>query len=257
MGKTNTSIMPGAEPFLYQAGSKKGCLLIHGYIGSPHAMKFMGEYLWEKGITTLGVRLKGHGTSPRDMQECTYHDWIKSAEEGLNHLKKVCSEIFVAGLSMGGAITLYLAARHPQDISGIIPMCAPAVIDGWRSGLIPFAPVIKRLAPYVPMVGNSIKDTSVKEVNYSWAPTGSLLELLKLIERTKKAIPLITQPALIVASRNDPLVPVASAEYIHDNIASEQKDILKVNNSYHVVTLDCDRNIVFQKSEEFIRNINF
>lgn len=254
MGVITGNILPGAEPFLYQAGGKIGCLLIHGYTGSPYNMKLMGEYLWEKGITALGVRLKGHGTFPGDMKDCTYRDWIGSAEEGLKLLKNICSEVYVAGLSMGGAITLYLAAKYPQEIAGIIPMCAPAVIGGWRSRLIPFAPVISRLAPYLPMTGNSVRDPSVKQVNYKWAPSVSLIELLKLIDRTKDAIPLIGQPALVVASRNDPLVPESSAEYILNNIASGQKQIMKVDNSYHVVTLDYDKDIIFRKSEEFIKN---
>ncbi len=82
MDKSNVTIMDGAEPFFFPAG-KTGCLLIHGITASPQQFRAMGEHLASRGITTLGVRLKGHGTMIDDLHSCTYQDWVDSAEEGL------------------------------------------------------------------------------------------------------------------------------------------------------------------------------
>ncbi|MFY9114778.1 MAG: alpha/beta fold hydrolase [Dethiobacteria bacterium] len=248
------TIMPGAEPFFYQADSKIGCLLIHGFGGSPHEMKLLGKYLWEHGITALGVRLKGHGTTPADMRRSTYRDWIDSAEEGLDEIKKICSKVFVAGLSMGGALTLNLAATHPEDIAGIIPICAPSVLGGWRAKLIPLAPYFTRVAPYLPGVGKSIRDNSVKLANYFWLPSKSIIELLKFIDETNNMLPQVRQPALVIASRCDPVVPLANAEYIIEHISSADKSMFVVENSLHVVTVDYDKDSVFRKTDEFIKN---
>ncbi len=245
-------IMPGAEPFLYNAGSKKGCLMIHGFTGSPYNMKVIGKYLYENGITAMGVRLAGHGTKPRDMAKCSYQDWIASAEEGFHELKKICDEVYVAGLSMGGVLTLHLATEFGADIAGIIVMCAPVQVKGWRSKLIPLAPVISKLIPYIPNIGGSTKDKSVEEVNYKWFPSISVQELIKLIQEVTGKVHSINQPAVLIYSEQDPLVTENSADFIFNNIASEDKKLMIVKNSYHVITLDYDKAIVAREIEAFI-----
>jgi len=58
------------NPFFFEGG-EVGCLLVHGFSGSPPEMQPMGDYLAGKGLTVLGVRLAGHGTSPEDMATTT------------------------------------------------------------------------------------------------------------------------------------------------------------------------------------------
>ena len=75
----------------------------------------MGKYLAQKGLAVLGVRLAGHGTTPEYMARTCWRDWVGSAEEGLRELTGRCSQVFVAGLSIGGLITLHLTARHRPE----------------------------------------------------------------------------------------------------------------------------------------------
>lgn len=102
------------------AGGPTGCLLVHSFSGSPPEMRPMGEYLTAQGLTVLGVRLAGHGTSPEDMAKTTWHDWVASAAEGLRELQGQCSKVFAAGLSMGGLLVLHLAAHHPLAGGAVI-----------------------------------------------------------------------------------------------------------------------------------------
>jgi len=138
------------NPFFFPGGPV-GCLLIHGGTGSPPEMRPMGEYLAEKGLTALGVRLAGHGTTPeacpelcrRDLATTTWQDLVASAEEGLGQLQDQCEHVFLAGLSLGGLITLYLAAHRP--IAGAVVMAAPAYITDWR---FRFLPLIKHFVKW-------------------------------------------------------------------------------------------------------------
>ena len=52
-------IIKTAEPF-YFPGNSTGCLLIHGFTGTPKEMRPLGDFLADKGYSVLGIRLSGH-----------------------------------------------------------------------------------------------------------------------------------------------------------------------------------------------------
>ncbi|HLA87386.1 MAG TPA: hypothetical protein VJL10_05165, partial [Anaerolineales bacterium] len=70
-------LIPTTEPFFF-SGGRTGCLLIHGFTGTPKEMRWMGEYLNQQGLTCLGIRLAGHATHPEDMRRSRWTDWAAS-----------------------------------------------------------------------------------------------------------------------------------------------------------------------------------
>src|SRR5690606_10865930 len=103
-------------PFLLK-GNDVGVLLSHGYTGTTSGMRYLGDYLHEKeGWTVHAPQLKGHGDSPAAMAKTTATDWVRSLEAGLDTLGESCSTVFMAGLSMGGCLTLYMAAQYADRI---------------------------------------------------------------------------------------------------------------------------------------------
>lgn len=242
-------LMPGAEPFFFEGG-ERGCLLVHGFTGNPSSMRPMGEYLAAQGITAHGPRLKGHGTTVEDMAACSYRDWLDSAEAGLQELSSRCSTVYVAGLSMGGTIALYLAHRYPEQVKGVISICAPVMFTDFKYKLVP---LLKYLIKTVPGVGSDIKDPAVKESSYDKVPVRSVPELLHICKMVKEVLPQIKQPALIFGAREDHVVPPVNPPYIFEHIGSEQKELIWLENSYHVATLDYDKEIVFERTAALIK----
>jgi len=114
-------------------GGTKACLLVHGITGTPAELRELGELLNSKGYTVLGVRLKGHGTVIEDMLDCTYRDWIASAVEGFELLRKKCSKVYVIGHSMGSLIALYIEENLKAD--KIVTMSPPLVVKHWTTNL--------------------------------------------------------------------------------------------------------------------------
>jgi carboxylesterase len=246
----NEKLMPGGEPFFYKAG-KVGCLLVHGFTGTPSSLQPMGEYLAGKGITTLGVRLKGHGTSVEDMHKCSYQDWIDSARQGLIDIKEHCDKVFISGLSMGGALTLYLSSLYPEEIKGLIPICAPVFMKDPKMALVP---VLKYIIKTVPAIGGNLKDPAATEITYDKTSVPAAHQLVLLLKKVKSRLPDIKQPALIFQSREDAVVPPVNAPYILENIGSPQKELIWLENSYHVATLDFEKEMIFEKTVEFINS---
>jgi carboxylesterase len=109
-----TQIIPTAEPFFFPGSGqngKTGCLVQHGFTGTPKEVRWLGEYLNRQGYTVCGMRLAGHATQPEDMIRSRYPDWLASVEDGYNLLRSSCDQVFLLGLSMGGILSLISATR--------------------------------------------------------------------------------------------------------------------------------------------------
>ena len=115
------------QPFLLEGekrnGKTHGVLLMHGFTGTAAHMRLVGEKLHEHGFTVMGVNLPGHATTMDDMARCTWQDWLDAAREAFLILKQRCDYVSVAGLSMGGCLSLILA--ETMQPTAIAPISAP------------------------------------------------------------------------------------------------------------------------------------
>jgi carboxylesterase len=231
-------------------GGSTGCLLIHGFSGSPPEMRPMGEYLAQQGLTVLGPRLAGHGTTPEDMAQTGWSDWVSSAEEALAELKGRCDQVFIAGLSMGGLITLHLAAHH--HVAGIVAMSAPAYISDWRFRFLPLAqPFVRWFRP------NMEWDTTDPLAPqrcwcYARLPMSCIVSLGQLMRLVRRELPRVQAPALIMHGRHDRSVPADSPQIFFDGLGSQDKEIVWWANSGHSITVDSEREAVWARAYAFM-----
>lgn len=242
-------VMAGAEPFEFK-GDQCSILVLHGFTGTTQSMRYLGEELNRRfGFSVLGPRLKGHGTSPEDMATTSYRDWIGTAEESLYDLAERGRPVFVTGLSMGGMLALALAARHPELISGIIPINAVAgEQDGTLAGLI-----LDRAAPErIPGIGSDIKAKGVTELAYEEVPVSCLRYVYLAQAATGDMLHKVTCPILIIQSREDHVVMPANGNRIAARVGSTDIQILWLDNSYHVATLDNDKDLIVERTGRFV-----
>jgi carboxylesterase len=246
------SIMAGAEPFYYE-GSQTAVLVLHGFTGTTQSVRYLGQELHRRfGFTISGPRLAGHGTSPDDMATTGYLDWISSCEAALNALTKDGRRVFVTGLSMGGALTLNLAARFPERVAGAIPINSPA------GTLAPqMAEVLMAKSPpaRLPGIGSDIKAPGVVELAYSEVPVVCVREGFILFAATAALLPKVTCPVLAMHSRDDHVVPPQNGRWIAENVGSSDVRLLWLANSYHVATLDHDKDLIVERAGHFISEI--
>lgn len=249
-------VMEDGKPFFF-AGGKVGCLLIHGFTGTTSSMKPMGEFLASKGLTVLGPRLPGHGTSVKDMGLYGERDWVACVETALDELSGMCDTLFVSGLSMGGTLTLYLAENHGDRLAGIIPVSAPAltIASGANKFLLKLIPALKHVLKTFPGPGNDLKDPKTTEVAYDKLNTQALSEFLALLGNVRENLGRITVPIRIFHAHEDHVVPPENAPYILDRVSSTDRDLIWLDDSYHVATLDLDKQKIFDDSYAFIGKI--
>jgi carboxylesterase len=246
--------MPGAEAFRFDAPGDLACLLVHGFTGSAHELRDLGLHLADSGVTAHGLLLPGHGTRPEQMARHRYRDWIGHVEAGLDELLAEGKRVFLCGLSMGGTLSLNVAARRHDDprLRGIVSLAAPLRLVDWRLSMLPIVGLVKRWHSWG---APDIKDSAQWErhVAYRRFHIRALVELLKPLKETRGLIADVRHPLLIVHSRVDNTVPPFNAELIAARVGSREKRVVWLENCYHVVTLDYDSEQVHREVVEFIR----
>ena len=171
-------------------------------------------------------------------------------------LEKVCSRIFIMGLSMGGALTLILGARYPT--SGIVVMSTPHTIPHRvAKTLLPFIPILSKFWKYSAKGPSDYIDQEAlsEHVSYDVNPVRSVIELDDLLAEMRSGLSKIKVPAQLIYSTGDQTVSADHAHAIFDALGSEQKDLLWVENSGHIVTRDAERGVVFAAATDFVRRI--
>lgn len=245
-------LMPGAEPFFFRGGPS-GALLIHGFTGTPQEMRPLAEALVAEGHTVLGIRLPQHGTTPSDMFHSRASDWFQATLDGYELLRGQCDATFVMGLSMGGALALWLAAQHP--VAGAVALSTPSQPYlgqmGWRAR---FAEGVSLVMPFIPKKRYSGTDAVMRarRVAYPTYPTRAISQFRAVIQEAAHALPHITAPAFIAHSRADETIPPASAPYIYEHIGSVYKELLWLERSAHVITEEAERGLLFEHILAFI-----
>lgn len=247
---TMNDVVEGGKPFLFE-GNEVGVLLSHGYTGTTSGMKPLGEYLNRtEGWTVVGTRLKGHGETPAAMAQTTAEDWIRSLEEGLQTLQARCKVVFMAGLSMGGCLTLYLAAKYPEAFKAIAPINACISFNSPNFAALAFdvdAPAT------IPGLGSDVKDPAVKEIVYADVPVPTIRQIYALMAVTRDMLPRITAPALVLVSPEDHVVPPENSNEILRCIGSSRREMVLLKNSYHVATIDHDKDLINESIRRFFK----
>lgn len=240
-------IMSGAESFFFKGTNERAVLLLHGYTGAPSEMRLLGEYLNNKGFTVKCVLLPGHGTTPDDLNETTTDDWYAEAERACCELLSSHSKVMVAGLSMGGLLTIRIASQLPIDRAAIL--AAPIYLQDKR---VPLLPILKYFIKYLPKQKRNYHEAAKYNVAYDKMPTKPIGSILQMIKTAKaEYIPKIEIPCLIMQSRIEHTVAPKSAQYIYDNIKSKIKKLVWFEHCGHILTLDNEREKVFELVGEF------
>lgn len=253
----DVSVQPHAEPFFApgrpdRPQGRTGVLLSHGFTGSPASMVPWGRHLAEQGYAVAVPRLPGHGTTWQDMVTTTWGDWSTELERAFEKLAAECDRVFVGGLSMGGGLALWLAARHPDRVAGVILVNAAVASDNKQLLAVP---VLKHVVKAMPGIGNDIKKPDVDEHGYDKTPLKPLHSMMRGWKQLRGDLDKVRCPLLVFRSAEDHVVDPSSARIILSTTSSPDAVERVLEDSYHVATLDNDAPAIFEESVEFIERV--
>ena len=249
-----TAVAPWSAPARPEltGGRRVGVLVLHGFTGSPASMRPWAEDLHARGYGVELPLLPGHGTTWVDGNSSTWRDWYDAAEAAFERLAAQHDRVVVAGLSMGGCLTLRLAVEKQERVAGVV------VVNPWLSTSDPrlrLLPVLARVSPSLTAHTNDIKKPGQDEHAYDRIPTRAVATVPQMWRDVVPRLGRVTQPVLFFHSSVDHTIDQSSVQTLRDNIGTDDLTDRLLEDSYHVATLDNDAPVVFEESAGFIARV--
>ena len=242
-------LRPDAEPYS-AAGGPVGAVLCHGLTGMPGSLRAWGEQLAGAGLSVRIPRLPGHGTTWQDANRTTWQDWYAELERTFDDVRSRCEKAFVMGLSMGGTLALRLAENRGADVAGVV-VVNPSLFTLRKDAKL--LPALRLLVPSMPPVGNDIKKPGVTEPAYDRLPVKAAYQLAQLWKVTNADLEKVSQPLLVLTSKDDHVVEPANSERLMAGAGTADKRQVILEDSFHVATMDNDLPRIVEETLAFVQ----
>lgn len=249
---SDTVISPLGIPRFKEGGSES-VLLIHGFRGLTQEFYYLFDRLVESGYTVSLPRLPGHGTNAADFHASDAEDWLRKVTDEYLLLKTKYKKVHIAGLSMGGLLTLILAQEFTPDS---ICLMAPAITI--RHKLINHIHLLKYLAPFADGAWDEEKeeDPLRKALGREyWAKTDTwkLADMMSLRKRALKNLSRVGSRTLTIVSEGDKTVAPDAVEIISKGISSKHIEHVILEKSPHVIVNGCEKEEVADRLIEWFK----
>jgi len=227
------------EPFLLVPKRPKrlGIVLAHGYLASPAEVRAFGERLASLGHPVIGVRLAGHGTSPWDLRERSWQDWLASVRRGYEIMAELSERICLVGFATGGSLVLLQAAGRPERLAGAVAVSPPLEFLNRNLAYLPVMHGISKLTEWAyaqeGLMPFRAHDSEHPHINYRHVPIRGLFELRRVADELERHLPELFCPVLLIQGSDDPIIDPAGAQRIHDKIGSSEKSLHTVRSQRH------------------------
>lgn len=208
-------------------------------------------HLEAAGFQVLLPRLPGHGTTWQELNRTAWTDWYASVEEAFTTLRARCEQVFLAGLSMGGALCLRLAEQHGSGVSGLTLVNPVINISDPRMRALP----VLRLLPSLGGIANDIAQPGQDEWGYDRLPLRALHSQTFLWADVRRNLHHVDQPLLVYRAIHDHVADPSSVRLIKAGVRSSDQTYIELQRSYHVATLDYDADDIFEGSVAFFRRL--
>ncbi len=258
---------------LFHQGGNTGFLLIHGLSGTPVELRYVANGLARAGHTVSCPQLAGHCGTLEEFRRSTWQDWYASVEAALHQLSQRCEHVLVGGLSMGAILSLRLAARRPDIVKGGVLFAPTLWLDGWGvpwysrffnlvlqkrvadlfwfSERAPYGIKDQRLRA---IIADAIHSGDPSKAGFLSIPGGPMLELRWLVNEVRRDLGSIEQPVLILHPRHDDRASLRNTTYLERHLGGRVEKVV-LEDSYHVITLDRQRDVVLEKTAKFAESV--
>lgn len=254
-------------------GGAHGVLLFHGLSSSPLELMFLARGLQRAGHTVRVPVMSGYTYG--EGRTLGAQDWVTSALAELDTLLATCDEVTVGGLCLGSVLAMQVAALRPGKVKALICLSPALHYDGWGNPwytpLLPLArwvPFARRIRirerePYGlkdermrAWVAKQMKQAGESDAGAASLQVGDILQARELIARSRRALPLIQCPTLVVHAKEDENATPRSAYEVIEHVSSDVARLVLLQDSYHMISIDREKETVLSEMKDFLANLD-
>lgn len=246
-----------------------GVLLLHGLSGSNLEVSRLAQRLHIEGFGVYAPNIQGY-CFETDCQP--YQAWLDASYAAFEKLKTEYDTVSVCGLSMGATLALALAEHH-NDVNSVVLLAACMDYQGWA---VPwyqvFLPLLNLLPiklkmdfPEEPPYGiknqeirarmrHSLLRKKYAEIGGYSIPLDKIQEGLKLINSVKSNLDAVHCPVLALHAIEDEICSLKGVEQVIQKISSSRKELIYLDDSYHLITIDNQKNLVYSETNVFLKH---
>jgi carboxylesterase len=260
---------------MHETDRHHAALLIHGLSGNPLEMQYLAKRLRQAGYATFVPHFDGYGFGERSdpFATGTWRQWQAQVLGHFDELARNYQSVSVAGLCIGAVLALDLAAERPGQVAALSLLATTLAYDGWS---LPWYQFLAPLAYYTPLrrcysyrerhpygvkneslrkwIAREMSEKTTSIAGASSLPMTAVYQAKKLIRHVKRTMPSVTAPALVIHAKEDDVASVKSAEFVLRNVGSDDVDFVLLHDSYHMVTLDNEKDLVASETIRFFRD---
>ena len=236
------------EKFYFKESSgDQAVLLLHGFTGNTSDVRQLGRYLQKKGMTSYAINYEGHAEHPKKITESSPFVWYRQAAEAYDFLRSEgYSNIFVAGVSIGGVIALKLAME--RDVTGVSTICSPMYMKESSTLYEQFIVYAKK---YLKMF-ESKSPEEIKKETETLEMTAVFDDISMFINSVRGNLESINVPLYTAQAVHDKVIDPDSANVIYNGAGTEEKEIKWYDEGGHVLTIDESKEELFEDIYNFI-----
>ncbi|MCB0326516.1 MAG: alpha/beta fold hydrolase [Bdellovibrionales bacterium] len=234
-------------------GNEDCVLMVHGFTGSPATLKNLAKEIhFQLGMSILAPLLPGHGTTPQDLNQVTWQDWVEEIEEHYGKALKKYKKVHLLGLSTGGTICVEVHKRNPGRASSI---CLLSPAYRIRPAILQWLSYLFMMLPNAILLGSKKKEgiPPLGDVSYSEYPFRSVKQFLRICRRMLWVRKDEHLPVLVIASQQDEIIDPASADFFYSKFPHPKSKLVKLYRSSHIITLGSEKKRVFKEVISFLQ----
>ena len=241
-------VMLGGEPF-FAPGGPLGVLLLHGFTSTTSTVLDLALECEARGYSVSAPRLPGHGTTVDDLMTTGWDDWSGAALEAYDELARRCDRVAIVGLSMGGTLAVHVATHRP-DVAAFVFINPYVKHQGAEWDELAQTMLAAGVLTY-DSIGSDVKKEGVTESSYPQTPIAPAASLLEAVKVVNENLGSISAPSLLLNSTEDHVVATDNGDEIVKK-SNGPVERIWLENSYHVATLDNDRELIESVTIEFL-----
>ncbi len=244
--RDSTGVRKGCEAFTVGQGST-AILLVHGFADSPAVFRPMAALLAEDGFTCRAMRLPGAAMPLAVSRTVTRQQWEEEILREIRVLRKTHAKVWLAGHSMGGALSAKIAAQYPEEVDGLVLLAPLVEVSTRRSLGCSMRPVFEAACQawvftdtFELIFPRDLREPSAAGVDLRdrFIPFSVYRQLFELTDAMRGLAPRIRQPLLLVISTSDRVVDPSAARRFFTECASLDKYLVESVEAGHVLQMD-------------------